>query len=211
MIIKVLLILTLLMVELPSSSVVGKASRSVRAVFGSACFYLKPLSPVVDRWILKEDLPNFKKVSSEVYRGGQPLGDGYNMLKSRGIKTIINLRGIDTGSHCDESITYIHLPIYSYCPQKEDVVTFLKVINERKEHPVFIHCFHGSDRTGLFVAIYRVVYDGWTKQQAVDEMIHGGHGFHAYIQQNLIQFFQDLDLKELMQLSESHGLVGKSS
>ncbi|MBP9841369.1 MAG: dual specificity protein phosphatase family protein [Simkaniaceae bacterium] len=182
---------------------------------------LKPLVLMIDRWILKEDLPNFKQVSSGVYRGGQPLGEGYRLLENKGIKTIINLRGIDTGGEHGTLLSYVHIPISPYNPQKEDVLTFLRAMDASKGQPVYIHCFHGSDRTGLFIAIYRVVYEGWTKEEALHEMVNGGHGFHASFQENLIQFFQDLDLENLtlscdistsfLDVRESHGFIGKCS
>jgi tyrosine-protein phosphatase SIW14 len=211
MIIKLLLILSLFVVELPPTSLLGKASRSVGAVLSSMCIYLKPLSMGIDRWILKEDLSNFKVVSEGVYRGGQPLGDGYKLLKFKGIKKIINLRGIDTGEHLGIGFNHVHIPIHAHYPEKEDVVAFLKAINESEGEAIFIHCFHGSDRTGLFVAIYRVVYEGWSKERALEEMVHGGHGFHIHLQQNLIQFFEALDLEELMQISQGHGLVSEGA
>lgn len=37
---------------------------------------------------------------------------------------------------------------------------------------MLIHCKHGQNRTGLIAAMYRVVYQGWSKDQALAE-IHG--------------------------------------
>jgi protein tyrosine/serine phosphatase len=39
-----------------------------------------------------------------------------------------------------------------------------------------MHCKHGSDRTGLMAAMYRVVVQGWSKEQALKEMTEGGFG-----------------------------------
>ena len=44
--------------------------------------------------------------------------------------------------------------------------------------PVYVHCEHGKDRTGLVLALYRVRYDGWTEAQAADEMAAMGHVGH---------------------------------
>ena len=197
MIIKMFLILALCVVELSPHTLLGKACRTVGSSLSLDYLECKSLFLWIDRWILKEDLPNFKQVSEHIYRGGQPLGDGYNLLKSKGIKTIINLRGVDSGESYSAEFRYIHLPIQAHYPKEEDVITFLKVMSEEDRGTVFIHCFHGSDRTGLFVAIYRVVYEGWTKEEALHEMVHGGHGFHTHVQQNLIHFFQTLDLERL--------------
>jgi hypothetical protein len=39
-----------------------------------------------------------------------------------------------------------------------------------------VHCTHGQDRTGLIIGEYRVLHDGWTKRQALYEMLL--HNFH---------------------------------
>ena len=35
--------------------------------------------------------------------------------------------------------------------------------------PVFVHCKHGADRTGVIVACYRMRQDGWSTARAMDE------------------------------------------
>ena len=62
--------------------------------------------------------------------------------------------------------------------------------------PVFVHCLHGADRTGTMCAAYRVVVDGWTKQQAIDEMTKGGYGFHP-VWANLPKFIENLDVEKI--------------
>ena len=41
---------------------------------------------------------------------------------------------------------------------------------------VLIHCKHGQNRTGLIAATYRMVYQGWSKAQALAEMQQGFGG-----------------------------------
>ena len=36
--------------------------------------------------------------------------------------------------------------------------------------PVFAHCKWETDRVGMMVAIYRMVVEGWSKRETVDEM-----------------------------------------
>ena len=41
-----------------------------------------------------------------------------------------------------------------------------------------MHCYHGSDRTGITIAMYRILVQKWTIEHAKIEMQDGGYGFH---------------------------------
>ncbi|MBM3191993.1 MAG: hypothetical protein FJZ63_05015 [Chlamydiae bacterium] len=150
----------------------------------------------LDRFILKDDLPNFHKISPVLYRGGQPLGEGFHRLKKKGVKTIVNLRVVDTDHlHVGEAgLRYIHISFRPHHPRDCDVIEFLKVMKNADNHPVYLHCYHGSDRTGMLCAIYRIFFQGWHKDKAIYEMIHGGYGFHVFFQHNLISYLKKLDV-----------------
>lgn len=185
------------MAEIPHTSFIGKVTSCVRSMVSSFYVNLEPLSFLIEKWILKEDLPNFHKVSDGLYRGGQPLGEGYKSLERQGFKTILNLRAINTDVNHGTDLKYFHIPIHPHRPREEDVVAFLKIVGDAKHQPIFLHCFHGSDRTGLFVAIYRICHEGWSKEEALKEMVHGGFGFHTTYQQNLIHFLKKLDVAQI--------------
>lgn len=51
-------------------------------------------------------------------------------------------------------------------------------------------------RTGTMAAIYRIAFEGWTKAQATDEMIHGGFGFNP-MSQDLIRYIEALDINAI--------------
>jgi protein-tyrosine phosphatase len=51
----------------------------------------------------------------------------------------------------------------------------LNLISDPTNQPVFFHCFHGEDRTGVVAALYRVIYQGCTLAQAHAEMMQDGH------------------------------------
>jgi hypothetical protein len=55
-----------------------------------------------------------------------------------------------------------------------------------KPEPVFVHCMVGRDRTGLFVAAYRIALDDLGTEKALAEMDAYGHDarwfpLHAFI------------------------------
>ncbi|VTR21330.1 Protein tyrosine/serine phosphatase [Serratia fonticola] len=44
--------------------------------------------------------------------------------------------------------------------------------------PVLVHCWHGSDRTGLVVAMYRLVFENADKPAVLAELRKPEHGYH---------------------------------
>jgi protein tyrosine/serine phosphatase len=55
-------------------------------------------------------------------------------------------------------------------PSPEQVTKFLEIVNDTKSQPVLVHCWHGTVRTGVLVAIYRIKEQGWSFEKALDEM-----------------------------------------
>ncbi len=115
---------------------------------------------------------NFAKVTDGVWRGAQPTAEGMATLKAMGVKTIVNLRALH--SDRDElrglGLDYVHLPCTALVPDEEIVAAFLKVATTTARRPVFVHCQHGSDRTGVVMAAFRVTVQGWPMQKARREL-----------------------------------------
>ncbi len=149
---------------------------------------------------LGNSIPNFHEVDGEdLSRGGQPSNAGLRSLAKRGVKTIINLRASDFNRkviqeyHSDQVRT-IHIPFYPYNPDDQIMIDFLKVMKDKSHTPAFVHCFHGADRTGAVVAIYRIILQNWDKDRAIAEMkLKGLHWWHR----NLIDYIKNLDVEHI--------------
>ena len=140
--------------------------------------------------------PNLHKVSDTLYRSAQPSAEGMRNLKAMGIETIVNLRSFhsDRDEIGDTGLAYEHITMKTWHPEEEEAVRFLQIVTNPKRSPVLVHCQHGADRTGTMCALYRVVVQGWTKEEALKEMTQGGFGFHG-IWENLIQWINGLDIE----------------
>ena len=94
---------------------------------------------------------------------------------------------------------YVHIYCKAWHPEDEDTIRFLKVMRDPENHPVFVHCAHGADRTGFMVAAYRVVEQGWTVEEAVAEMHN--FGFHPVWRQisEYLEKFDDEAMREKVQ------------
>lgn len=77
----------------------------------------------------------------------------------------------------------------------------LRVIRDRKG-PILIHCLHGSDRTGGVLAMYRIVFQQYTKEEAIEEMKNGGFGFHK-VYRNIVRMIRKADIEQMRQELES--------
>jgi len=145
-----------------------------------------------------DGVPNLHKVSDTLYRSAQPTADGIANLKTMGIVTIVNLRSFHTDQ--DEigntKIAYERIYMKAWHPEEEDVVRFLQIVANAKGAPILVHCQHGADRTGTMCAIYRVVFQGWTKEDAIREMTQGEFGFHE-MWKNLPPWIKDLDIEAI--------------
>jgi tyrosine-protein phosphatase SIW14 len=54
------------------------------------------------------------------------------------------------------------------------VAQFLSLFRDNPQEKVFVHCRFGDDRTGVFVASYRMAFEKLPADQALKEMYHFG-------------------------------------
>jgi len=173
----------------------------------SCCLLALPViaaDPVTNRpsaWaqpITMEGVPNLFQVSTNLYRSAQPTAQGMQNLKRRGIVTIVNLRSFhsDRDELGTTRLGHEHLYMKAWHPERKEVERFLQIVTDPKRTPVLVHCQHGADRTGTMCALYRIVVQGWTKEEAIREMTGGGFGFHE-IWDNLPPWIQSLDIEAL--------------
>ena len=146
--------------------------------------------------IKKQGLPNLHKVGDRLYRGAQPTAEGMEQLKTMGVRTVINLRKFhsDRDEIGETSLAYEHIYFNPLHPEDKEVVRFLQIVTDKARTPAFVHCQHGADRTGTMCALYRIVVQGWSKQEAIREMTDGGFGHHEALFGNLRNYIRKLDL-----------------
>jgi protein tyrosine/serine phosphatase len=161
-----------------------------------------PASSSADKAVKIEasGLTNFYKTSDDLYRGAMPSKEGLLQLKKLGIKTVINLQTFHSDRKKIEGkipeLNYIHIEMQAWRTEDKDTIQFINIIKDKKNLPVFIHCYHGSDRTGMMNAIYRIFFQGWSKEKAIDEMKNGGFGFHKEFE-ILAEYLKKLDVDKI--------------
>jgi uncharacterized protein (TIGR01244 family) len=147
-------------------------------------------------------IPNFLKLSDQVWTGGQPWAEHLPKLKDAGVKVVINLRPRDEYDAAKEEaklkelgVTYFNIPVLFNEPDELDADDFLKLTDEQlKNGPVFIHCAVGT-RVGAFWMIRRVLRDGWDFDKALEEANRIGLRNQA----GLLEFAKDYIAKKKKQ------------
>jgi len=121
------------------------------------------------------DIRNFLQVTPDFCTGAQPRPEHFAMLKSRGVKTVLNLRVPDEHRAEEEKaaveaagMKYVNIPVSYGNPTDSDVDAFLKVTDDPANRPMFVHCT-AAIRVGGFWLIRRVVRDGMSWDAALEE------------------------------------------
>jgi protein tyrosine phosphatase (PTP) superfamily phosphohydrolase (DUF442 family) len=141
---------------------------------------------------------NCFQVTTNLYRGAQPTAKGMAHLQALGVRFVISLRMLHSDGHKLHGTGLKSLNL-GMVPWHADTNNL----------PVFVHCEHGADRTGLMCAMYRIVVCDWTKQEAIAEMENGGFHFSWH---PLVSFIEKADVAEYKRrvgLPETYGTVAK--
>lgn len=137
-----------------------------------------PSSPNGESWVTAEEVPNFHRVDSSLYRGGRPREseDVYLKIALLGIRSIVNLEReaealrekvlVDRvnqrlRSEGRSALEFLHFPIggsfqtfVTGWPHGRVLELFRKIKEAPK--PILLNCHYGRDRTGAAVILYRL-------------------------------------------------------
>lgn len=129
------------------------------------------------------------EVTPAVFRGPHPRNAAD--LQAKGIKTSLNLEtGIrdflyagDVYAEDEEleaaGIQVEHVAFSDWLPPTQAKLNeALHVLVRPDAEPVYVHCMHGVDRTGMVIAYYRVKAQDWSPERALQEMMD--LGFHRF-------------------------------
>ena len=121
---------------------------------------------------------NFYPIGEDVYRSNQPDRQRLKRMKDLGVRTIINLRGASNLSHylfekeaCDAlGLTLVNVPMHARQAMPRRILVQAIDAMRDAERPVLMHCKSGADRAGLASAIYKLVFDGASPEEALKQL-----------------------------------------
>src|SRR4029079_5427802 len=107
------------------------------------------------------NIDNFGQVNANYFRGAQPDGRDYKDLAALGVKMVIDLqRDFDPAEQklVEAAGMKFHRIGMStrIAPTKEQLTSFLKLVNDPANQPVYVHCAGGRHRSGVMTAAYRI-------------------------------------------------------
>ncbi len=65
-----------------------------------------------------------------------------------------------------------------HSPKEEDIRKFLTIVNNPANHPVYVCCVGGRDRSVFYVTAYKIAIEGADPDKAVEDM--DGSAWHKF-------------------------------
>jgi protein tyrosine phosphatase (PTP) superfamily phosphohydrolase (DUF442 family) len=130
---------------------------------------------------LRSDVPRVLCLDDSFATGGQPTENAFAKVAASGFRSVLSLRtsgeGIDLKKERSlvekTGLRYFNIPVVSSAPRAEQAEEFIKLVKEKSNHPMLIHCA-SANRVGAFMMIYRVLEQGWSEKKALDEAVKIG-------------------------------------
>ncbi|GIJ93861.1 protein-tyrosine-phosphatase [Capnocytophaga stomatis] len=148
---------------------------------------------------------NLYKMDDKLYRSEQLREEDKQTIEKTPIKTIINLRYFTRSGNRKvfnkgSDMTLINIPLLTWRIKAKDIANVLSNIKKHQQKgAVLVHCYHGADRTGIMVAMYRVIYHNWSIEQAKKEMQQGPFGYHS-VWRNLDRLLTERTVNEVKKI-----------
>ena len=142
-----------------------------------------------------EVLPeNFHAVNQEmrIYRSSQPTRSEFRELEKYGFRTVLNLRSRHSdrselrGFRIEERRLKVHILT------ADDMVAALRIIKSSPK-PLLFHCLRGADRTGAVAVGCRVIFENWSLDDALAEMMLPDFGRHRFLYRKLPYILRAFD------------------
>ncbi len=137
-------------------------------------------------------------MTPHLFRSAQPTERDFRILHDRGFRTVVSLRNDfdDRPWASAAGLISRQVRMKTRFVEEDDAGKIVLAMHYIRQGvasgQTLVHCRFGSDRTGLMIALWRILYEGWTREDAIAEMERGGTGFHGVFQ-NIPSFLRRFD------------------
>lgn len=109
-----------------------------------------------------------------IYIASQPDQASFATIKALNVKTILNLR-TKSEMKFDEAeivqktgMVYINLPISHKSLDVKSVEQFSKILSNKNNYPIFIHC-HSANRSAMMLALNEILVNKYSANEAIND------------------------------------------
>lgn len=149
---------------------------------------------------------NLHQVDGNVWRSSQPEKRDFRALEKDGIREVLNLRRYHSDDAIAGNLVCHHVRMTAGKINDKNMLEALRVLAAAKQ-PIVVHCWHGSDRTGAVIAMYRMVIRGWPRERAIAEMVDPRYGHHAGVFPNVREYLENVDVEKMRRQLRAEGLL----
>jgi protein tyrosine phosphatase (PTP) superfamily phosphohydrolase (DUF442 family) len=123
------------------------------------------------------ELYNYRRLSDEIVTAGQPTVEQFTIVAQQGVEVVINLGLADAdyalpderGLAQSLGLVYEHIPVQWEQPKVEDFEQFADCMRRHEHQKRLVHCA-ANKRVSAFMALYRILEDGWSVELAMEEL-----------------------------------------
>jgi tyrosine-protein phosphatase SIW14 len=131
-------------------------------------------------------MENFARLAPGVYRSAPPRPEAWPVLQGMGFRTVVGLAPprSDSTAARRAGIEVVDLALRTGAtgrsvPSEEEIRAFFGIVLDLARRPILFQGEEGPEGASTMTALYRIEIDGWTPDEAMEEVrAFGGPGFH---------------------------------
>jgi len=124
-----------------------------------------------------ENIYNFLALSETLFTGGMPKSEELRDAAQRGVELVVNLAPHEVSNALPgetELVTslgmqYVNIPVIWNTPTQDGLDRFMSIMDENEDKKILVHC-QANFRATAFVALYRILRQGWNPDDAMAGM-----------------------------------------
>lgn len=157
----------------------------------------------VDHGIFRAIYLNRHRVTEKFWRAAQPSPADIGRIAESGVRTIVNLRGgreygswpLERDACAAHGLTLTEFVVRSREAPAKETIASAKEFFDALEYPVLIHCKSGADRAGFMSALYLILHEGKSVDEA-SRQLSLRYGHFRFAKTGILDAFFDLYREE---------------
>lgn len=124
-----------------------------------------------------EQIYNFLALSDKLFTGGMPTAEQLQDAAHKGVEVVVNLAPHEVPNALpgetelvnSMGMQYMNIPVNWSTPTRDGLDRFMDLMDANRDRKILVHC-QANFRATAFVAMYRVLRQGWKQDEAMADM-----------------------------------------